>query len=258
MFAMNSIEWTTILPAGLLGLGGLLPILIGQSPFAIDQRFKPLLCTLFVLLVWTAYLSTYVLYQWLFFSDGLAFVGLLVAIGCFGWLVYKPLIAPAPLIQAADEAKPEAPLEAVDAAKAAELAKAAALTRRMFTAYCSGIMAVTVAASVLSAGEGWAVIDVHIAASTPDAAKNSKLESATLLPESGSGETPVAFPASKTLFRSGKHRLVLPKAKFDDSAWQRIQISLIDQAVYEGGRNGLRRILTPGAVEYYEIQLKKK
>lgn len=145
---MELTSLSALLPPGLLGLGGVLPILIGQNPFTENDKAKPLLATVAVLLVWLVWLCSLILFHMFLFSQYWAVLAVLAAMICLGCLV-RDMIFPAP-------PPATAPTPEESAATAARARK------RMALLYAGGLLCTAVGASILMAMKDWVVIDVKL------------------------------------------------------------------------------------------------
>jgi hypothetical protein len=220
---MELADLKTLIPPGLLGIGGLIPILIGRNPFTVDERHKPVLGSMFVILVWMAYLAAFIVYRWLFFSQWLALIFLALAAICFGFMLYIPLFSPV----VEDKIEPTT-------------------ARKNFLFYCGGIAAVTVAASTMVAGKDWTVVDI-----TLNPAPSDNITSVSLLP-GGANMQPWQHPASQSFWCGSGYRIVMLKSDYDSKQWSDVRITLTTAKAYKIPKTELRRILQPGEAEHYE------
>ncbi len=159
---MELSDLATLLPPGLLGLGGIIPIVIGNNPFSDDAKAKPLLATVAVLMVWLVWICCLMLFRIFLFSQYWAMLWILTAIVCFGLLVRDILIpkkVPEPVTVEESEAM------AVKAKK------------RVALFYSGGLLSTAVAASILVAMKGWVVIDVRLGSTPPHEFKEVSLRS---------------------------------------------------------------------------------
>lgn len=227
---MDPADLKTLIPPSLLGIGGLIPILIGQNPFTITDRLKPILGALFVILVWMAYLAAILLYRWLFFSQWLALLFLVVALACFGFLLRGPLFPQG----AADNGT--TPGEA----------------QRNFLLYCGGIVAVTIAATTMTAGKDWVVMDISF-----EPAASSGIQSVQLVPGEGN-MTPWKHPASAPFWCGSGCRIVMAKNEHESPNWQIVWIATQDGKSFQVSKSELRALLQPGGANQFEGEAKLK
>ena len=229
---------SSLLPPGLLGLGGVIPILIGQNPFSEDAKVKPLLATVAVLMIWLVWLCSLILFHIFLFSQYWAILALLVAMICLGALVCDMMKSPV------------SPAVAPTAEEAA--AAGAAARRRTTLLYSGGLLCTTVASSILMAMQGWVVVDVKLDAPPANAYSEVSLR------KSGTEDVAVKLPRYKAVLFQNVVRVVITQKDFDDTnVWDYIcLISKPDanekKTDFYLERSRISQVIMPGAGVFME------
>ena len=241
---MELTDISALLPPGLLGLGGVLPILIGQNPFTEDEKAKPLLATVAVLMIWLVWLCSLILFHMFLFSQYWAVLAVLVAMICLSCLV-RDMLFPKPPPAAAPT--PE------------EIAAASARGRkRMALLYAGGLLSTAVAASILMAMKDWVVIDVQL--DGPPAAEYSEVS----LRKNGAIKLAVLQPRYKPVAFSNVIRVLVSQKDFDNKElWDHLCLISRTESDDAGNnalylvRNRMAQKIMPGAGVFMEGYPKK-
>jgi hypothetical protein len=237
---MDLPDLSSLLPPGLLGLGGIIPILIGRNPFTEDEKVKPLLATVVVLMVWLVYLSCLLLFRQFLFSQYWALVFVGSAMICLGLLLrdmlFPPVVPPPPT--------PEAAFEQAEQAR-----------RRTTLLYTGGLVSAALAASILAAMQGWVVIDVKLEG---EPAKLRQSFEQISLRKSDRGE-PVKLPVHKILCTRPIVRVLVAQKDFESTTdWDYLymegpaQSGQTDKTTLYLTRAQMAQIIMPGAGVFME------
>ena len=237
---MDLPDLTSLLPPGLLGLGGIIPILVGKNPFTDDEKVKPLLATVVVLMVWLVYLSCLLLFRQFLFSQYWALVFVSSAMLCLGRLLHDMLFPPALPLQQAPQ----------DAAEQAEK-----MRRCTTLLYTCGLVSAALAASILVAMQGWVVIDVIL--ENEYAQRRQMIEQISL--RKNDTQEPVKLPVHKILRTRPIVRVLLAQKEFENTAdWDHLYLQGPPLPGAENtvtlylNRSQMTQIIMPGAGMFLE------
>jgi hypothetical protein len=218
-----------LLPAILLGFGGVIPLLIAKPPFAVRESLRPLMAVVFILVVWATYLASYMLFTKWFYSYKITLWLLLGAVIMF-FVIYF-LLRPA-----ADETNKPGPW--------------------MFLLYCAAISVLAAAAANYVGPKDCVVIDLKIT----DPEKNAV---ALPISEVGYSIDQEKYYLKITASSDGSSSTLMQSSLFKKLTTLRIELCASPKSaggkklkdIYEVDKNRLQLILHPSLTERYSATM---
>lgn len=230
---MELSDLVALLPPGLLGIGGVVPLLIGQNPISDEVKAKPLLATVAVLMVWLVWLCCLMLFRVFLFSQYWAILWLLIGIVCLGFLVREMLIP-----RKMPDDLPNEEIESI----------AVKYRNRITLLYSGGLLSTAIAASIMVAMKDWVIVDVKFKNATP-----GRFEKVSLQSYKSGLDLPFQDPTYRKFYFRNGIRVAIAQKSFDSAEWDTLSIQASpvedggDKRIFYLERKGMTQIIMPGA-----------
>jgi hypothetical protein len=142
---MSTEEIKNLLPPITLSLGGVLPLLIGSSPFSVPENCRALFSSILVLVVWLGYWMAYMFGEWPFLTNW-PIVGLI----CVGAALMLAVLEAGQRTVSTkpDETGKNVPRLAIE-------------NRKYFWVYVLALLSISVAAALYAAPEGRVLMELN-------------------------------------------------------------------------------------------------